>query len=112
MAVVNNTLKVELGPGCEPSLASPLALAPGAVVMTGSDQPMEVGTLVEKPHQSDFTDADFTVSGTKPKRDEMSFWTLLLTFRPEQRQWFAEYTASHVGGQLNLLVEWYGSFLS
>jgi hypothetical protein len=105
VALANNTLRVELGAGCEPSLASPLAIHAGAIVMTGSDQPLEVGTLVGKPEHILFTDSDFTASDTKPKRDETSRWTVPLTFRSEARQRFAEYTAAHVGAQLNLLMD-------
>jgi hypothetical protein len=105
VAVSNNMLRVELGPGCETEHAITLASRLGAAVMIASDQPLEEATLVEKPEQPLFTDADFTVSGRKPKRDQMSSWAVPLVFRPEARQRFAEYTASHVGGQLNLLLD-------
>lgn len=105
VAVANNMLKVELGPGCETGRASAAAAHIGVVVMIASDQPLEEGTLAEKPEQSLFTDADFTVSNTKPQRDQNPLWTVPLVFRPEARQRFAEYTASHVGGQLNLLLD-------
>ncbi|SRR6266478_5468892 len=105
VSLANNTLRVELGPGCEPSLASSLAMHLGAIVVTGSDQPVEVGTFVEKPDQILFTDADFAPSESRPKRNELSFWTVPLTFRPEARQRFAQYTATHIGTYFNLFLD-------
>jgi len=105
VAVANNVLRVELGPGCEREWAIRLATHLGAIAVTGSDQPLQVGTLLEKPKQIIFTNVDFTAPESKPERDESSSWTVPLTFRPEARQRLAEYTSAHVDEYLNLVVD-------
>jgi hypothetical protein len=105
VALANNSLRAELGPGCEPFLAKPLAVHLGAIVMTGSDQPLEVGTFVGKQEHPAFTDSDLIAADTKLEHDELNSWAVPFTLRPEARQRFAEYTTAHVGSQFNLLLD-------
>lgn len=106
VAVANNALRVELGPGCEAERAVSLATHVGAIVVTGSDQSLEVGALLEKPEHIIFTHVDLTALPTKPKPDEDGrSWTVPLLFRGEARKRLADYTSSHVGGYFNVLVD-------
>lgn len=105
VAVANNLLRVELGPGCDSQGAKLLALTKGALVFTGSDRAMEVGTLPENPGQTLFTNVDVASSTGNRKPDDQKSWSLNVAFRPEAAQRLAQYTSAHVGSSINLLLD-------